>query len=419
MMRPTTARRRAEQFAEALEGRAADGARHVPAKGSAAEYAAFVALVEQLRDLEPPPMRPAFADDLRARLMAAAPEALTGAEPTSAGRRSASTREAEDAAIVSFPRRTRGRRSLTVAAAACIVLGSGVGVAAASQSALPGQALYPVKRGIEHVEVTFAGSQQAKGHELLDQAGTRLNEVTNLAVAHPDDPSTPILISRTLDSFSSQAQDGADKLMTAYRQDGSRSSIGDLRTFADDSARRLDALTLSIPPAADQALTKAASTLRELDQQAQGLCPTCSSLPSLQLSSSLISLQQHVTDTWGTTPGTSSTTGPDATASPSHPGAKQSPQPSQGFDTPTLPAIPALPQVTTAPAPTSGSDDNTTSGTSSSQPSTTTSGGVSVTVPGTGLTVGTSLPSVPLPTVDLNDPLGSVVDGASSILDLP
>ena len=54
-------------------------------------------------------------------------------------------------------------------------------MAVASQTALPGDALYPLKRGIEsaHAQLTF--DRAARGRVLLDNASTRLDEVAELS----------------------------------------------------------------------------------------------------------------------------------------------------------------------------------------------------------------------------------------------
>src|SRR4051794_8548700 len=101
-MRVVSVRKRAEEFAAAVDGR-------TPGNPVRDEHRAFLDLVEQLRGLEEPVLREDFAGDLRERLMAAAPDAL------SAETRPVRTRR--DASIVTFPSSPR-RRTVTAAAAA-------------------------------------------------------------------------------------------------------------------------------------------------------------------------------------------------------------------------------------------------------------------------------------------------------------
>jgi hypothetical protein len=398
MRRLVTARTRAEEFAAAVDHRAAD------ASGSPAhadEYAEFVALVSELRDIEQPLLRPDFAADLRERLMSEAPDALAEGAATPRSRR--------DATVVSFPASPR-RRTASVVAAAAIVLGSTAGVAAASQSALPGETLYPVKRGIEQLELSVNRSDHGKGSEYLDQASTRLDEVVDLTVAHADDPSTPGLVRDTLEDFASQADDGANALMQSYREDGDASSIAELRQFADQSAQRLDALTGSIPSEATDALANAADALSRLDKTAQTLCPDCSSLPTLSLSSALMQLDGSLSTGTGlpTDPANGgTTTGANApsAALPTGPAGLNTGQPhaTNGSDPGNATDDPVLPNL---PSPNLPSQNPATNG---GTPKPNISAGVSVSVPGGGnVSVSVSVP--PVPSIDPNDPVGSIPD---------
>ncbi len=368
MMQLAGARKRAEEFARAVDG--------PTTRTVADEHRVFLELVAQLRSVHGPAMRPEFATDLRSRLLDAAPEALV-----ETGRA-----HGRDAALVRFPVSPR-RRTASVAATACLVVATGVGVAAASQSALPGDALYPLKRGIEQAELHFAGSQAARGGEYLDQASTRLSEVTELSLGHADDPTTPALVTKTLNDFILESNAGGDALLSAYTGDQSAGSIARLREFTAESARQLEALTDNVPPDADQALADAASTLAHLDQQAQAACPQCSSLPSLQLSAALSDLQ-HASG--------GSTDGYGSSGVAVSPGAKAG---STG----------AKPSATTGPVrgpvtiPDVSADLDPSAGATTSDPqSTTTStqGGPLPSLPSVP-TGQTSAPSLPVPTISI------------------
>ncbi len=414
MRRWVTARARADEFAAAVDGRAADVA-------ELDEHRAFVELVSQLRDLEAPSLRPDFSSDLRTRLMDEAPSALSAGASGPVGVRR------RDSAIVSFPASPR-RRTATAAVTACIVLGGTVGVAAASQSALPGETLYPVKRGLEHVQVVFAGSQHAKGSDYLDQASTRLDEVTDLTVAHGDDPATPALVQQALNDFATQAGDGAGALMTSYRDDNDGASITELRVFTNESVQRLDALAVSIPASASEALSDAATLLQELDRAATQLCPGCSSLPTLTLSSALIELSQSTTTGTSSDPAAvaptqsiDARTGDDRQTGAAKTSSTTAPPGGQTGAGPSV-DLPGLPGIPSALEPSAGGP----TATATSQP--TQSAGGTVSVPGgPAVTVGATVPTVPsVPTASLptlpNGPLGSVpsvVDSVTNGLDLP
>ena len=270
-----SARRRAEEFAHSVDT-------GTLSSGAPSDTRSLIELVQQMRAMDPVETRPDFATDLRTRLMAEAPRFLTLDDAAPAA-----------ASVSLADRRTmRGRRALSAAAAACIVLGGSVGVAAASQTALPGESLYSVKRGIERLEVATAGSAAGRGHELLQQADNRLSEIEQLALTQPDDYATPLLMRDALEDFSSAAHDGGDDLITAYGDGASEATISELRQFTADASRRLDAMIPMLPADLRDELIAAAEDLSTLDSTAHQACPTCSTLAPLQLSSALTTLRE-------------------------------------------------------------------------------------------------------------------------------
>ena len=331
MMSSALTRKRAEEFAAAVDGRFVS----VPD-----ETRTFLALVEQLRDLDTPRPDPGFAVVLRARLVAAAQTELTSSpvDSPSTDRRSGRLE----------PRR---RRIMSVAASVCIVAGSGVGAAAASQSALPGDALYPVKRVIEGVELSLAGSSAERGQEYLETADTRLTEIQGLALTRPDDLETPALIGQTLDEFSAQATAGADSLIRAYHRESSDQSIVDLREFTDESAAKLDVLGEAIPAEARLELLAAAETLTSIDAAAREACPACSALAPLTLTGELAAFQREISNP---APATGSRPNPAPSQPTDRPAPGQHYQPSRpvGSKAPTQAPPPILQPPVLQPAPT-------------------------------------------------------------------
>jgi hypothetical protein len=265
-------RQRAEELASRVD--ADDRAvRAVPGRPDA-ELERLVGLVASIRTMAGRPehvaqvtAREDFVEDLRARLMTEAEHVLT-----------------PQTAALSLPTRRRGKRErrLVAVASAAVVLAGTAGVAAAAQSALPGQALYPLKRGIEQAQTSLAGSQTGKGHHLLDQADGRLDEVHGLLAERgaAEGPEVPL----TLRQFSTQAREGSDLLLASYSSGGDPATVAAVRSFTARGITSLQALTQDAPVQAQDALRDAALTLRAIDQRASALCHTCSSLPALRVS---------------------------------------------------------------------------------------------------------------------------------------
>lgn len=258
------ARRRAEEFAAALDA--------PPDQAPPAALADLVDLVATLRAHEPPAPRAELTASLRERLVAEAQETLV-----------------QDAALTLPRRRTGAReRRLAVAASTFVLVGGSAGLAAAAQNALPGDALYPIKRGIESAQTGLTTDRVAKGRDLLDQADSRLTEVQGLlradsgAVDHTQVPAT-------IHDFARQAQQGSQLMLESYAQDRDRRVVVEVRSFAADGLKTLQDIAGHAPADEQETLTQAALVLQEIDKEAAQACPGCASdLPALQLPPALL-----------------------------------------------------------------------------------------------------------------------------------
>ena len=151
--------------------------------------------------------------------------------------------------------RTRQRRIGALLGGAALV-GSAATMAVAAQTALPGESLYGVKRGIESAQVRLATDDADRGRTLLAQAGTRLTELEELAAG---DAGRDQLVPDTLDSFTRQSSDGVRSLLVVVRGHGQRGATPSSRATSPPpawtassgsraSCRRAPATTCS-PPA--------------------------------------------------------------------------------------------------------------------------------------------------------------------------
>ena len=137
---------------------------------STAPHADLLELVSALRSAPEPQARPEFVADLRERLMVAAAAELTPVP--------AAARHRDDVARLTIkPVRTRRERRLGIALGAVAIIGATTSMAVASQGALPGDALYPVKRAIENTQAGFSRRRRRQGRDdprqRLRRASTR------------------------------------------------------------------------------------------------------------------------------------------------------------------------------------------------------------------------------------------------------
>ncbi|GAA2148772.1 DUF5667 domain-containing protein [Nocardioides koreensis] len=245
------ARRRAEEFAALVEApstSATDDAR----------YSQLLELVGAMRAAPAPEARPEFVADLRARLMAEAETALVP----------------EDTSRLTLPARRPAReRRIAAAVGGFALVGATTSMAMAAQSALPGDALYPVKRAIENVHTGLSVGEAQKGSTLLDNASGRLDEATELS--RGGDLEDSVVIADTLNDFTDQAAEASDLLLADYTQSGDQDSIDELRGFTASSLDRLTELEQLVPPEARDELMHAAQVVIAIDTAAQQACPSC------------------------------------------------------------------------------------------------------------------------------------------------
>jgi hypothetical protein len=249
------AQRAAEEFERVLSGTADDAV--------AGRYAELLDAVVQLRTMPEVTPRAEFVGDLRSRLMTAAETELVGATPKTTLR-----------AVPSLPeeRTKRRNRRLGTIAASLVVVGGTAGMAAAATGSLPGDPLYPIKRGIEQVTTAAHFGDASQGKALLGQAATRLDEVRALQA---EGNANPDVINQTMDDFRSAADSGSEKLFASYQTDGDQADITAVRDFTTAQMADVAAMSTSANTVTNDLLLSAADTLADIDAQARGLCAAC------------------------------------------------------------------------------------------------------------------------------------------------
>ncbi len=251
------ARTRAEEFAAAIDPSDERSTTATP------ELAELVELVGSLRVHEQPVPRPDFSTTLRAQLVAEAERTL-----------------AQDASLALRPR-TRGTRErrLALLASSVVLVGGSAGMAVAAQGSLPGDALYPIKRGIEKAQTEVSRNDTSKGHDLLAQADSRLAEVRGI-VGTDAEPR----VADTIEDFNEQATAGSTLLIDSFEESQDAQLVTDVRSFAREALDTLQTVATTADAESQDDLADAAAALLEIDSRATAACPECAKgQPALEM----------------------------------------------------------------------------------------------------------------------------------------
>ncbi|MFJ5665815.1 DUF5667 domain-containing protein [Micromonospora chalcea] len=234
-------RRRAERFAQLLD-EANGGRRHHVRSKADGELTALVEVSRRLTtegpDVEP---RAEFRTGLRAMLVATAEREGIGtpAKPGPTGVRGTLL-----PAITG--RRARARGAILVGVAAGAIALSGI--SAASENALPGDALYGMKRSTERAQLALASSDISRGQLFLDFARTRLDEAASVR----DDR---LGFSAVLDDMDADTRQGVRLLTTVAAQRSDPAALDAVDTFLAGQRRVVSGL-LDRPDHVDRERTR-------------------------------------------------------------------------------------------------------------------------------------------------------------------
>jgi hypothetical protein len=268
-------RRRAERFAQLLD-EAAGGRRQRRRTPHDDELAELVALPSELasRDLGPA-IDPEFRTGLRAMLVATAErEGIGVTAATDPPTRKPSTGpHRRPLGIAGGPRaRTAAIAGVAVGAVAF------AGMSTASENAVPGDALYGVKRSTERAQLALASSEVGRGQLYLGFARTRLEEAQLLASD----------LERVLDDMDRDTSQGVRLLNTAAANRHDRAALDVIEAFVDDQRRPLRQLAGEVSAGDLHRVTESLELLDTIELRAQELrqslersCATATSVDSL------------------------------------------------------------------------------------------------------------------------------------------
>ena len=308
-----------EAFADALEGRGLHNS----------DIEQLVHFAESLCQAAVEPSAD-FVLDLRAELMA---DAATVLVATHKPARVESSQQATH----------RVRRRLAAATAGVLATAGIVGIVASSAQAIPGEMLYPVKRGAESIELVIHRSDADRGSFQLSQATERLAEAQKLAAE--GDSRNDDLVVQTLYDFADTASSGSQSLFSDYTSGGDNASIDKVNSFATTSSAMLSNLSGDISPNTSNAYKTAASTVTDLASQASILCNACARAELTSLAQAVSSLRKDAGSRSSGTDETVTTNSQKATSAPTTSATTGTGTPT--FASPQLPVVP-LPTVPTA-----------------------------------------------------------------------
>lgn len=277
----------------------------------------LVELVETSRhlvDLVPtiPGPDATFVTNLRERLMS---EAARMPAPSPVAARAAAARRAAARTTPVVVVVGRGLPRLIAGAAASLLLVGGV-VGAVSRSAVPGDALYPVKSWLDGVEVRLADNDFDRGQTYLDQAQGHISDARQLAETQHQDATD---INVALDGAIDAVRKGRQTLDTSYATTGNPQALLAMRDFTARALPQVDALRSEVPAGSQLELGRLEALLRDTQESTArrvALCGNCTD--NLASTIGPGSLPGSVTASRpGSSPGSVATSAPGGSASSS------------------------------------------------------------------------------------------------------
>lgn len=279
MIANVSAHRRANAFAQALEDQELQGT--AAARGPSAddaEHGRLLALADGLAELPAPELDPEVKTVQRARLIAAMEVQFADAPTVPEQRKSASGGKGAHRQGGPLSRlKPRSRWSKGLAAGGLTVgvaAGAFGGVAAASSSALPGDTLYGLKRGMEDLKLGLADSDSDRGSLFLDQASTRLQEARRLMErgrsGHLDHESLSE-IRKTLSGMRHDVSEGHRLLRAAYQRDGSLAPMQLLSSFTSSHLEGWSQLRDKLPLPLNDVRDQVSSAFQAIDDEIEPL----------------------------------------------------------------------------------------------------------------------------------------------------
>ncbi|SDY06423.1 hypothetical protein SAMN05444365_101550 [Micromonospora pattaloongensis] len=257
-------RRRAERLAQLLD-EADGGRRHHVRDRVDEDLAELVAVGHRITALQPSidaRPEPDFRAGLRAMLIATAERDGIGvtAGPDAAADGDAG-REPRRIRPALAAQRARARGAIVVGVVAGAVAVSGM--SAASENAVPGDALYGVKRSTERAQLALAGSDLSRGQLSLDFARTRLGEAGTVRGGSG--------FSTVLDDMDADTRQGVKLMTTSAAQRKDAAALDAIRAFVVEQRPAVATLVATTTGGNRHRAQQSLALLDAVDQRADSL----------------------------------------------------------------------------------------------------------------------------------------------------
>ena len=262
-------RRRAERFAQLLD-EANGGRRHHVRSPVDDDLAELVVVGDRIRGMRPTvEVDPDFRTSLRAMLVATAEREGIGAtaSPDPLGEEKPGRAAAGGSTQGGFhptlrPRGGRARGAILVGVAAGAIAVSSM--SAASENAVPGDALYGMKRSTERAQLALASSDLSRGQLFLDFAQTRLAEADAVRGDRAG-------FTRVLDDMDADTRQGIKLLTTSAVQREDEAALDAIGSFLTSQRREVSALLDGASRAERDRTGKSLGLLDSISRRAEGL----------------------------------------------------------------------------------------------------------------------------------------------------
>ncbi|MEU4802280.1 DUF5667 domain-containing protein [Actinosynnema sp. NPDC023587] len=222
-------------------------------------------------DALPGEVDPAFADELAAVALLREAAVTSGPDEAARARMRERVLGATPPPVTALDRRrprggARGRLAVALAAALCLVFSLAGMSLLLSRDALPGDALYGVKRTAESASLGLTFDEESKGYKRLEFASARISEMEVLVDRYRDSGGGPLGGHLTaLTDFDADAAAGS-RVLAAHGSTADERALGSLREWAGAQAGRLGGLRDRLPA---EAVGRAATSLDLLDRIAR------------------------------------------------------------------------------------------------------------------------------------------------------